>query len=127
LASTERLLTLHAEAIRKGLAPEGERGELEFVALAEHARAYATSNAPGMFAWLVRNYERTAKRFVTQDDEESARQRLNERRRVATSVDQDQPRDREAPSREPAAVGTLLAKLLGRIQSGAMESSEKRP
>ncbi len=97
------------------------------MALAEHARAYATSNAPGMFAWLVRNYERTAKRFVTQDDEESARQRLNERRRVATSVDQDQPRDREAPSREPAAVGTLLAKLLGRIQSGAMESSEKRP
>lgn len=69
LAATDRLLQLHEQAVGEGLVPSGERGELEFVALAEHARAYATRNAPGMFAWLVRNYARTAKRFVNAEDE----------------------------------------------------------
>lgn len=108
LVATDRLLQLHEQAVGQGLVPAGERGELEFVALAEHARAYATKNAPGMFAWLVRNYARTAKRFVNAEDEEAARRRLRELR--------------EATQPDAGLAGHFLPKLLSRNDARESES-----
>lgn len=116
LKNTERLLKLHRQATVQHLVPAGERGELEFVALAEHARAYATSNAAGMFAWLVRNYERAAKRFVTQDDEESARLRLREHRQPSERPAVETRSVRvDATERGPQAVGHLLDSMLAAL------------
>lgn len=127
LTSNERLLTLHAEAVQQGLAPEGERGELEFVALAEHARAYATSNAPGMFAWLVRNYERTAKRFITQDDEEAARRRLTEHRTAVPSSHRPARAASTEQTREPASVADYLQLVLVELAGrGAAKTKAER-
>lgn len=80
LNSTERMLALHEEAISRGLAPSGERGALEVLGLAEHARRYATRNAPGLFARLLHTQRW---HFITQDDEDLARARLREMREKA--------------------------------------------
>lgn len=116
LRSTERLLVLHSEAIAAGLAPGGERGELEFVALAEHALGYATRNAPGLFAWLVKHGRFT---FITQDDEDAARRRLRETRFGAEA--KAAPPSRcdgvgSSPASEPAFAGSLLTELLAGVR-----------
>ncbi|HLU38933.1 MAG TPA: hypothetical protein VK081_06080 [Planctomycetota bacterium] len=110
LRSTERLLVLHSEAIAAGLAPAGERGELEFVALAEHALGYATRNAPGLFAWLVK-HGRFA--FITQDDEDAARRMLRETRFGAEAPPVRCDGVGASPASEPANVRALLSELLG--------------
>ncbi len=73
LRETPRLCALHQEACEAGLASPGDAGRLAFVALAEHASAYATRNPCGLFAWLIR---RQAWEFVTSNDEDRARDRL---------------------------------------------------
>lgn len=77
LCSTSRLLALHQQASGRGLAPRGERGELEVLGLAEHAIRYATKNAPGLFARLLREQRWS---FITHDDEMRAHARLREYR-----------------------------------------------
>ena len=100
LQSTERLLQLHQQAASKGLVPGGERGQLELVALAEHARACATRSAVGLFAWAVKNYNRVSRLWLTGHDEERARRRLRGLRD-----------GREAPRRPgaPRQIGDLVS------------------
>jgi hypothetical protein len=73
LRNTSRLLELHGQAVAKGLVGESEADRLRFVTAAEHALAVAKHNPPGLFAWLVRG---GCWRYITQDDEDRARQRL---------------------------------------------------
>ena len=73
LRETPRLYVLHQKACEVGLASPGDAGRLAFVALAEHAKAYATRSPCGLFAWLLR---RQAWAFVTSADEDRARKRL---------------------------------------------------
>lgn len=129
LTDTSRLLALHAQAANAGLAPAGERGELEFIALAEHARCYATRNAPGLFAWLLK---RGRFAFITQDDEEAARRRLKEARYGVAAPRPVGPSSRfngygaaDATMAEPANVGALLANLLAEVGVGVDDSSTR--
>ena len=76
LGDTERLLELHRQAIEAGHPVGGEKGRLDFVALAERAKAQGNS-APKLFAWLLR-----AGRFdfITMEDEDAAVARLRRHR-----------------------------------------------
>jgi len=73
LTDTTRLLILFDEAQAQGLIGGSESERLTFVATAERARLRAITNAPGLFAELVR---RRLWHFVTQDDEDQAQTRL---------------------------------------------------
>ncbi|MCC7389441.1 MAG: hypothetical protein IT431_11800 [Phycisphaerales bacterium] len=74
LADVGRLLELHRQAIAAGLAKAGEGGRLDFVAMAERARARARK--PGaMFYWLLREGK---SQFITQADEDEASRRLKQ-------------------------------------------------
>jgi hypothetical protein len=75
LKDTTRLLVLFEEAQGMGLIGGSENERLTFVATAERARVRAITNAPGLFAQLVR---RRAWHFVAQDDEDRAHTRLRE-------------------------------------------------
>ena len=68
-----RLLGLFIQAIAMGLVTTSERDRLRFVAAAEHARAIGTKNPCGLFVRLVRNGLWS---FLTQDDEDTANERL---------------------------------------------------
>jgi hypothetical protein len=72
---TARLLVLFEEAQGKGIIGGSESERLVFVATAERARLTAITNAPGLFAELVR---RRLWHFITQDDEDRAQKRLRE-------------------------------------------------
>ena len=76
LKSTERLLELHEQARTRKLAPGGESGLLDFLSLAERARAHG-QNPVRLFAWLI-----SRQRFdlIGHADEESAAARLREHR-----------------------------------------------
>jgi hypothetical protein len=75
LRDTTRLLTLFEEAQGQGFIGGSESERLIFVATAERARVRAIDNPPGLFAELIR---RRLWHFVTQDDEDRARERLRE-------------------------------------------------
>jgi hypothetical protein len=75
LLDTTRLLALFQEAQTKGIMGGSESKRLIFVATAERARLTAITNAPGLFAELVR---RRLWHFITQDDEDRAQKRLRE-------------------------------------------------
>lgn len=70
-----RLLALHEEACRVGLAEPGEAGRLRFASLAARARRVATGNPGGMLAWLLREQRWN---FITHEDEDRARRWLAE-------------------------------------------------
>lgn len=116
LGSTERLLVLHGEAVARGLAPAGERGVLELVSLAEHARRYGTTNPPGLFAKLLRDQKW---HFITQDDEELARARFrahrgeSERNSQRASSGGATPRALTLPGR----VGEVLGRVTTNVTS----------
>lgn len=75
LKDTGRTLELHAQAVKLGAVTDSEAGRLRVVAAAEHALAVATTNAPGLFATILRD---NLFRFLTQDDEDAARRRIRE-------------------------------------------------
>ncbi|UYV12366.1 MAG: hypothetical protein NCW75_13840 [Phycisphaera sp.] len=72
LASIDRLLDLHGQATKFGLWPAGEAARLDFVALAERARARGR-RAGAMFYWLLRERKTV---FITQHDEDRAARRI---------------------------------------------------
>ena len=72
LEETDRLAELHAQALRIGVAKDGEWGQLEFFALAERVRTRATINPGGMFWRLLADQKWC---FITQADEDAARRR----------------------------------------------------
>lgn len=117
LRDPTRLLTLHTEAAARKLVPDGERGRLEFFALAEHARSYATKNAPGLLAAMVRNYSTWGRRFITQDDEDAARASLRKLERPESPC---APATRGAvPEKAPQQVGALLDALLADVRGSS--------
>lgn len=73
LRDIERLMTLHAEAVRAGLVGDTFPEQLKFVAAAEHARVIGTKNPCGLFVRIVRG---KLWDFITHDDEEAANRRL---------------------------------------------------
>jgi hypothetical protein len=75
LTDTARLLVLFDEAQAQDLIGGSESERLIFVATAERARLTALTNAPGLFAELVR---RRLWHFITQDNEDRAQKRLRE-------------------------------------------------
>ena len=76
LGNTNRLLELHRQATAASLCSGSEAGRLDFIALAERARARA-ERPEAMFFWLLsrRKYD-----FITQADEDAAARRLREHR-----------------------------------------------
>lgn len=95
---TGRMVELHRQAIEAGYPVKGEKGRLEFFALAERARRHG-NDAPRLFAWLLR--ERRFD-FITHAEEDAAIARL---RRF---------RDQEnRPRSNPAAVGGLAPGIPG--------------
>jgi len=73
LRDMNRLLSLYEQALAKGMAEKSDRGRLNFVAAAEHARSIGSINPPGLFAWMVRKQQWN---YITNDDEDSATRRL---------------------------------------------------
>jgi len=78
---------LHTEAIKRGLAGDGERGFLEFAALLERARAHG-KNPCALAAHLVWNkrYE-----YVTLADEDAARARIKEQLYGVSAKREEEP------------------------------------
>jgi hypothetical protein len=75
LRETGRLLELFQEATEKGLLSGSESERLLFIGAAERARLYGSQNSPGFFSQLIR---RRLFHFVSSEDEERARKRLND-------------------------------------------------
>jgi len=71
LYDPRRLRVLHRQAIVAALISQSECDRLRFFAAAEHAKAIGTRNPCGLFATIVR---RGLWGFITQDDEDTARQ-----------------------------------------------------
>lgn len=76
LRSTERLLLLHDQAVAEGLADPSDAGLLDFVSLAERARAHGHDPAR-LFYWLI---SRRRTDMITQADEDAAHARLKTHR-----------------------------------------------
>ena len=74
LRDTDRLLELHRQAAELGLVSASESGRLDFLSLAERARARG-KRAGALFYWLLRERKYS---FITQADEEEAASRLRE-------------------------------------------------
>jgi hypothetical protein len=113
LRDVGRLIDLHGQAAARGLASPSEDGRLKFVAAAEHARAIGSVNPPGLFARIVRA---GLWRFLTREDEDSARRRLREHLhgRAAASIPAAADRGISGQGRVTVAassLGILLGKL----------------
>lgn len=76
LNDTQRLLELHRQAVEQGHPVCGEAGRLDFLALAERARACG-NNPARLFAWLLKNRRFE---FIVQANEDAAAARLRELR-----------------------------------------------
>lgn len=74
LSDMPTLLRLHEQAVEAKLSWAGEDGLLEFVALAERARARG-KEPEALFAWLLRKGKFE---FITQADEDAANTRIKE-------------------------------------------------
>lgn len=72
MQETSDLLELYRQAIAIGLANPSESGRLDFLALAEHAKAHG-KRAGAMFYWLLREKKSS---FITQGEEDAAAQRV---------------------------------------------------
>jgi hypothetical protein len=73
LTDTSRFLDLYAQASHAGLIGNSEAERLTFVGLAQHVLTYRPQNAGGLFRQLL---VRRRFHFVTQEDEDTAQQRL---------------------------------------------------
>ena len=116
LRDTARTLKLFDLAVALGLVGSSEADRLQFVALAEHARAVGTANPPGLFMHLLRS---RCWRYITGEDEDRARARLREHyhpsrppERPAARVSTFIPDKVEAG---PSGLGSVLAGLMGRF------------
>jgi hypothetical protein len=130
LASTARLLSLHGQAVAAGRYPAGDASRLLWVAVAEHARRCATTNAPGLFVALIRDGGPggLAGRVVTQADEDAARLRIRDHDRPRTELHTILPTAIRAPGRmagspyagrgRPASGVVELGGVLARVAGG---------
>ena len=72
LRDTQRLLVMYHQAVERKLVTSSEAGWLNFLALAERARAHGR-DASRLFFWLLKNQRWD---FITQSDEDAALARL---------------------------------------------------
>ena len=123
LRSVSRMLILHQQALRSGLARDGEAGRIEFLAAAVHAIQVGTRNPAGLFVAILR---RKLWAFITQADEEQARKALRrtELRAQSTSCH----RRAQSPSQvyaggevrsgqqaQPLHLSALLSSVVGQL------------
>lgn len=100
LKDTGRLLELYQQAVKRGLVKDCEGDRLKFVAAAEHARVVGTKNPPGLFVRIARS---GLWRFITQDDEDAAQERLKRHFHGQTPNS-----SHEKPAAEGAAIDVVL-------------------
>ena len=128
LTDAARLACLFKQACVAGYVQPTESDRLKFFASAEHARAVATCNAPGLFAANVRERRWGV---ITLADEDAARRRLR--------CERDGGRGRTRPKQggEPAAVRDVVGSVLSELRmaepfrlagrdAGGVFSEEKR-
>lgn len=72
MQETSDLLELYRQAVAIGLAKPSEAGRLDFLALAERAKAHG-KRAGALFYWLLREKKTV---FITQSEEDAAVQRI---------------------------------------------------
>ncbi|MFO0838334.1 MAG: hypothetical protein U1D55_07370 [Phycisphaerae bacterium] len=115
LRSPERLQLMFARCVQLGLCSGGEAAQLAFFATAARALRVSTSNAPGLFATLVR---RRRWDYATLADEDLARrwiQRLAVPRDIRPPSRALRPHeaDRNAPAhRAPETAACVMQRLL---------------
>jgi hypothetical protein len=81
LADDAQLARLFEQAMARGWVNGSECDRLRLYGAAEHARACGQSNPPGLFVWILKHQRWE---FITQQDEDRARERL--RRRSSTDA-----------------------------------------
>lgn len=114
LGNERRLAALFEQAVRRGWVTECGSDRLNFWAAAEHARSAGSRNMPGLFVWVVK-HRRWG--FITQRDEDAARDRLaragaRQRKQVPPGV-----------SRETwSSAATVCASVLGRLSSLGLDA-----
>ena len=113
LRSTDRLLHLYRQAIEKDWAVDSEAGQLEFLALAERARAKG-KDAARLFAWLLRHNRRD---FITQSDEDAAAHRLREHRNGPAIRQSDHTQSDADKKREPTTLTDTDKKVRATLQA----------
>ena len=119
LRDTARLLVLFEEAQGKGIMGGSESERLAFVATAERARLTAITNAPGLFAELVR---RRLWHFSTQDDEDRAHKRLREHFHGGRG--EGTPQGRSSPPPALSKDALFVADVSARLRrSGVLEDA----
>ena len=110
LSTDTRTAELFEDAVKCSLIEHSEASRLRFFSLVEHARRYGSKNRPGLLRALL-----TKKRwYITQDDEELARQRLKR-----LEVGQEGGKE---PRRE-GGEGVSLSSVLDRILAQARPAS----
>jgi hypothetical protein len=109
LEETGRLLELFDQATAQGLCSGSESERLLFVAAAERARLYGSTNRPGFFAQLIR---RRLFHCVSSEDEERARKRLNDDRYGGR---QELLRPKELPRSGPSKDALFVADVQRRL------------
>jgi len=128
LNSPPALQRLFERCVRQGLCRECEAARLAFFATAARALRVATSNAPGLFATLVRS-KRLG--FATLADEDAARRWLRQLaadrdRGIATSP-KTGPVPDGPPRRLPETAATVLHRLLPNLLSEPAHTDPARP
>jgi hypothetical protein len=126
LHDARRLQQLHLQAIAAALISQSECDRLRFFAAAEHAKAIGTRNPCGLFATIVR---RGLWGFITQDDEDAARQVV---KRIAPDfgvsvrdpggVEIKSPPLNERPVLSRTEIRAMVASSLGESVTGVSSS-----
>lgn len=109
LRSVKRMCELHRQAVQVKLARDGEAGRVEFLAAAIHAVKVGTTNPPGLFIAIVR---KKLWAFVTQSDEDHARNALRRVAYSATSMGREECATKRECSLERAMKPQRLSALL---------------
>jgi hypothetical protein len=107
LGSDPRTQELFEDAVKLSLIEHSEASRLRFFSLVEHARRYGTKNRPGLLRALL-----TKKRwFITQDDEDLARQRIKR-----LEVGQEAPKEARGQASEGEGLGSVLERILAQAR-----------
>lgn len=117
LGSDPRTQELFENAVKLSLIEQSEASRLRFFSLVEHARRYGTKNRPGLLRALL-----TKRRwFITQDDEDLARQRIKR-----LEMGQEVPKEPRERGGEVLSMGTLLERILGQARPTASAASSAK-
>lgn len=110
LRDPSRVLSLHRQAQRAGLVGDSESELLKVFAVAEHARAHGTRNAPGLFVAVLR---RALWHHLTLRDEDQARKALAKVWVAPTRPLKPSAHELRPGKEPPICVRYLIARSLG--------------